>query len=325
MPETKDLDIHFEIDENSSWLELIKKISVHFNVPEILVKALLEMNRNSTPHDNNDRTFILDLEEEIINFIRLPNVDSWKMVPLNSYYRLLTHKISEYYQLGHILSNDGFSMVLFKKNTSLINADESTKRNAKIDQRGKVLPLNFEDLNFDPEEKLDRISLKAIYETFNEDVKRLSKNDPGLPDVPQKPPQNQKVKMLKRNINNNGNRSNNNNKNHNNNGTDDRQNYQYKSKPPLHYYPQTNYYYPPPQMMPPPPSGNEQEYPQPIYYVPIIPQDNDNMYYSSPPLPASGDGYILYPPPPQKLEEQLQKQRNTPKSKNNDINDDENP
>lgn len=336
MPETKDADAGFEVDDNWSSTELIQRISQRYNVPEILVKALLEMNRNSTSHENNDRSFILNLEEEIISFIKAPNVDSWKMVPLNSYYRLLTHKISEYYQLGHILSNDGFSMVLYKKNTSLINADENTKRNAKIDQSGKVKPLKFDDLSFDPQEKLSRISLKVIYERFHDDVQRLSKDEP----TPAEPLPHQSFshgpgnkKVLKRNGANGASGANgangangSNGANTSRNATDDthhgkRHFNKYKSQ--FQYYP--NYYYPPPQMLPPGPPGPpppgapggpavSQEYPQPMYYVPIIPQEGE-MYYS-PHLPLSGDAYVMYPPPPPELEQQLHKQRKPRGAKN---------
>ncbi|GMG33133.1 unnamed protein product [Ambrosiozyma monospora] len=148
--------------DNLTIPEIIKLLSSHYSIPEILIKSLFNLNgrsSNVTPMQqipggqqqqqtvSDDKCFIENLESEIIGFIVKPNVDSWKLTPLNSYYRLLTHKVSEYYNLGHILSNDGYSMVLYKINTSLVNADDETKKTAKFDEDGNIKPLDFRNLN----------------------------------------------------------------------------------------------------------------------------------------------------------------------------------
>lgn len=153
-------------------VDMLRELCTHYAVPEILIKSLFDLNtRNRSDGSltrSNDREFILNLEAEIIEFIMKPNVDSWKLTPLNSYYRLLTHKLAEYYNLGHILSNDGYSMVLFKINTSLINADDETKKKAKFDQEGNIRPLDFRNLKFDPKEKLNRVKLAELYRNYKD-------------------------------------------------------------------------------------------------------------------------------------------------------------
>ncbi|ODV86423.1 hypothetical protein CANARDRAFT_187571, partial [[Candida] arabinofermentans NRRL YB-2248] len=166
--------------------DMVKELGMHYKVPTILIKSLFNLNGRSNQTNSNDQNFITNLESEIIEFIIKPNVDSWKMTPLNSYYRLLTHKLAEYYNLGHILSNDGFSMVLFKINTSLVNADDEIKKNAKFDQEGNIKPLDFRNLKFDPVEKLNRIRLSELYDYYkpileenivNEEMETLSINN----------------------------------------------------------------------------------------------------------------------------------------------------
>ncbi|GME84758.1 unnamed protein product [Ambrosiozyma monospora] len=169
--------------DDLSITEIIKLLSSHYSIPEILIKSLFNLNGRSNNFTqmqqipggqqqqqtvSDDKCFIENLESEIIEFIVKPNVDSWKLTPLNSYYRLLTHKVSEYYNLGHILSNDGYSMVLYKINTSLVNADDETKKTAKFDEDGNIKPLDFRNLKFDPAEKLNRIRLSELYSYYGE-------------------------------------------------------------------------------------------------------------------------------------------------------------
>lgn len=175
--------IKISLDPNQSSLENVEVLSNHYKIPNILIKSLFNLNnKHKKPFNNNENItetgngtrisdvckFILNLENEIIEFIKKSSVDSWKMKPLNSYYRLLSHQLADYYHLGHILSNDGSSMVLFKMNTSLINADDETKKYAKFDQSGNIRPLDFRNLKFDPKEKLDRIRLNDLYNSYKD-------------------------------------------------------------------------------------------------------------------------------------------------------------
>ncbi|KAI5809665.1 hypothetical protein DFH27DRAFT_597613 [Peziza echinospora] len=51
-----------------------------------------------------DRPFILKLEQQVISFIGESTLDSFDTVSINSYYRMLVHKIAEFYRLTHIVS-----------------------------------------------------------------------------------------------------------------------------------------------------------------------------------------------------------------------------
>ncbi|GAV27492.1 hypothetical protein PMKS-000960 [Pichia membranifaciens] len=186
--------IEIPLDSGISDLQNVEILSRHYQIPNILIKSLFDLNNKrktqlmasfngagsafaNTGAPGNVCKFILELEAEIIEFIVKPSVDSWKMKPLNSYYRLLSHQLADYYHLGHILSNDGSSMVLFKINTSLINADDETKKNAKFDQSGNIRPLDFRNLKFDPQEKLNRIKLADLYKSYK-DVFNKGRYDP---------------------------------------------------------------------------------------------------------------------------------------------------
>ena len=189
------------LDLNVSEIDNITRLSNYYHVPEVLIKSLFDLNnKRRNPPSTGTRSnnlggfgghgahggeggssdvcnFILKLETEIITFITNSKMASWKMRPLNSYYRLLSHQLAEYYQLGHIISNSDFSMVLFKINTSLINADDETKKHATFDESGNIKPLNFRNLTFDPKEKLNRIKLSELYrkyKPFFDELKRLN-------------------------------------------------------------------------------------------------------------------------------------------------------
>lgn len=171
-----------ELDDALSALDNAEILAEHYQVPNIIIKSLFDLNFNvkrpyynkygnenmkSDIEDDDVSRFLLNLESQIIEFVLKSEQDSMKLNPMNSYYRLLSHQLADYYHLGHILSNDGTSMVLYKINTSLINADDETKKHAKFDQSGNIKPLDFKNLKFDPKEKLNRIKLSEIYENYS--------------------------------------------------------------------------------------------------------------------------------------------------------------
>ena len=185
-----------DIDGIEQVNEKVRILSNHYHIPDILIKSLFDLNNKkkklypandinnnssiiTTPFGDDDNVckFLLSLEAEIIAFIIKPNIDSLKMRPLNSYYRLLAHQLAEYYHLGHILSNDGSSMVLFKINTSLINADDETKKSATFDNSGNIKPLDFRNLKFDPNEKLNRMKLFDLYNHYKAQFEKANLNN----------------------------------------------------------------------------------------------------------------------------------------------------
>ncbi|TID15048.1 hypothetical protein CANINC_004719 [Pichia inconspicua] len=175
LPNINDYDIEeIELDETLSALANAEIMSKHYQVPNIIIKSLFNLNFNkkkpftnrygnfgkSNSNEDDVSNFLLALEKQIVEFVLKSEQDSLKLSPMNSYYRLLSHQLADYYHLGHILS----SMVLYKINTSLINADDETKRHAEFDESGNIKPLDFKSLKFDPKEKLNRIKLSEIYE-----------------------------------------------------------------------------------------------------------------------------------------------------------------
>ncbi|AOA61042.1 hypothetical protein PP7435_CHR1-0624 [Komagataella phaffii CBS 7435] len=136
----KEPDNHTNVPPRKEDDDELTSICEKYEITPILYVSLF----NENP---NDRFFILKLEKDIVDFINTPAVESWKLNPLNSYYRLLTHQIAGYYNLGHILSKDGSSMVIFKKNTSKVNTEENSKNKQKA---------------ISPEERLSKTRLSNI-------------------------------------------------------------------------------------------------------------------------------------------------------------------
>ncbi|KAI9673298.1 MAG: hypothetical protein M1829_004363 [Trizodia sp. TS-e1964] len=52
-----------------------------------------------------DRLFLLRLEQEMIEFVKVSKQDTLDLPPCNSFYRLLTHKLADYYLLTHYVDN----------------------------------------------------------------------------------------------------------------------------------------------------------------------------------------------------------------------------
>lgn len=67
-----------------------------------------------------DRPLILKVEQEVVAFIT-GTLDSYDTSPLNSYHRMLVHKIAEFYRLTHIISPDAIDCVrLFRGHAARI-------------------------------------------------------------------------------------------------------------------------------------------------------------------------------------------------------------
>ncbi|EXJ83797.1 hypothetical protein A1O1_07424 [Capronia coronata CBS 617.96] len=61
-----------------------------------------------------DRLPLLQLEEKFIGFIANPESDFLDLPPQNSFARLLSHKLADYYSLAHHINDDGTSIRLFR-------------------------------------------------------------------------------------------------------------------------------------------------------------------------------------------------------------------
>ncbi|KIW97191.1 uncharacterized protein Z519_02583 [Cladophialophora bantiana CBS 173.52] len=61
-----------------------------------------------------DRLPLLQLEEKFLAFIAIPGNDFLDLPPQNSFTRLLTHKLADYYSLAHHINEDGTSIRIFR-------------------------------------------------------------------------------------------------------------------------------------------------------------------------------------------------------------------
>ncbi|KAI5857147.1 hypothetical protein BZA05DRAFT_167292 [Tricharina praecox] len=61
-----------------------------------------------------DRIFVIKLEKDIVAFIENKNCEIFDMPPINSYHRLLAHKMAEYYRLTHVADSSGASVRMFR-------------------------------------------------------------------------------------------------------------------------------------------------------------------------------------------------------------------
>lgn len=61
-----------------------------------------------------DRIWVLKLEQDIIDFVKDPKESSLNLPQCNSFYRMLAHKIADYYLLGHLVDDVQSAVRLFK-------------------------------------------------------------------------------------------------------------------------------------------------------------------------------------------------------------------
>ncbi|CAN6636304.1 hypothetical protein TRVA0_015S02322 [Trichomonascus vanleenenianus] len=67
--------------------------------------------------DRKSRMFVLRLEQIVQCFVRGANSQMDFPGPMNSYFRLIAHKIADYYHVGHVSSADGSTVTLFLENS----------------------------------------------------------------------------------------------------------------------------------------------------------------------------------------------------------------
>ncbi|TGZ80343.1 hypothetical protein EX30DRAFT_57411 [Ascodesmis nigricans] len=61
-----------------------------------------------------DRLFVVKLEKDIIEFINEKETEVFDLPPTNSYHRLLTHKMAEYYRLTHVADSSCAAVKIFR-------------------------------------------------------------------------------------------------------------------------------------------------------------------------------------------------------------------
>ena len=65
-------------------------------------------------HGQRDRMFVLQLEQDFISFIRDPQSPSLDLPPYNSFFRMLAHKLGDYYKLSHFVDSSTNAVRLYK-------------------------------------------------------------------------------------------------------------------------------------------------------------------------------------------------------------------
>ncbi|KAI9671748.1 MAG: hypothetical protein M1831_003276 [Alyxoria varia] len=61
-----------------------------------------------------DRLFVLKIEQDLIDFIKDSKENELRLPQTNAFYRLLAHKLAEYYFLGHLLDEPAMSIRIFR-------------------------------------------------------------------------------------------------------------------------------------------------------------------------------------------------------------------
>ncbi|KAM0715469.1 hypothetical protein Q7P37_008967 [Cladosporium fusiforme] len=61
-----------------------------------------------------DRIWVLKLEQDVIDFVKDAKESSLNLPQCNSFYRMLAHKIADYYQLGHSVDDSNSAVRLFR-------------------------------------------------------------------------------------------------------------------------------------------------------------------------------------------------------------------
>ncbi|KAK4985345.1 hypothetical protein LTR50_006022 [Elasticomyces elasticus] len=112
-----------------------------YNPPPVVIAGQLppqESAQNGTACDNvdprpdekllealespRDRLFVLKLEQDIIDFVKDSKEHSLELPQCNSFYRMLAHKLADYYLLGHAVDGSMSSVHLFKTADCRISA-----------------------------------------------------------------------------------------------------------------------------------------------------------------------------------------------------------
>lgn len=93
------------------------------NVPRPSRQATLTADPSATAPDTKllealenprDRIWVLKLEQDVIDFVKDAKESSLNLPQCNSFYRMLAHKIADYYQLGHSVDDSNSAVRLFR-------------------------------------------------------------------------------------------------------------------------------------------------------------------------------------------------------------------
>ncbi|CAG8784505.1 9737_t:CDS:2, partial [Dentiscutata erythropus] len=95
-----------------------------------------------------DRLFLLKLDREMERFINEKNHTRLEFPPMNSYQRLIVHRVAQYFKLSHVVDSSGKAVVLYKSSETQIpilrfsdlleQEEEKPEKSVKIMRRQQI-------------------------------------------------------------------------------------------------------------------------------------------------------------------------------------------
>ncbi|CAG8707580.1 20434_t:CDS:2 [Gigaspora margarita] len=95
-----------------------------------------------------DRLFLLKLDREMERFINEKNHTRLEFPPMNSYQRLIVHRVAQYFKLSHVVDSSGKAVVLYKSSDTQIpilrfsdlleQEEEKPEKSVKIMRRQQI-------------------------------------------------------------------------------------------------------------------------------------------------------------------------------------------
>ncbi|QIW97379.1 hypothetical protein AMS68_002897 [Peltaster fructicola] len=83
-------------------------------IPGELYESLPDVKLLEALENPRDRIWVLKLEQDVIDFVKDAKEPSLVLPQCNSFYRMLAHKIADYYMLGHSVDDSNSAVRLFK-------------------------------------------------------------------------------------------------------------------------------------------------------------------------------------------------------------------
>ncbi|KAI5784661.1 hypothetical protein EDC01DRAFT_631971 [Geopyxis carbonaria] len=88
-----------------------------------------------------DRLFVIRLEKDLIDFVNEKSCDVFDMPQINSYHRLLAHKMAEYYRLTHVADVTGGSVRMFRGQAARIPPTQLCDWPTSIPEQAQQKPV----------------------------------------------------------------------------------------------------------------------------------------------------------------------------------------
>lgn len=83
-------------------------------VPEPVADCAPDQKLLDALENPRDRVWVLKLEQDVIDFVKDPKESSLTLPQCHAFYRLLAHKMADYYMLGHLVDDTSAAVRLYK-------------------------------------------------------------------------------------------------------------------------------------------------------------------------------------------------------------------